>query len=118
MASLSSADELQARVQALRNQVADIEEAQGQTTRRPMKKKVKYLYDNGRNDITAFNPKNKQDTFYARNSNKDTKFSGDLKYHSVSSLDYVYGPDAHSFDVKLQYGHRQTTKEFSDRGHL
>jgi len=112
---LVAGEELANRLGELRGQVADIEEHQGRPTKRPDESRAKFLYDNGRNDITPFNPKNKTDTYFVASNRL---FYGDNRFRSATSEAYNLPPNAHKFDIKLQNGHRHSTDEFNDHGHL
>ena len=70
--------------------------------------RAKFLYDNGRNDITPFNPKNKTDTYFVASNRL---FYGDNRFRSATSEAYNLPPNAHKFDIKLQNGHRHSTDE-------
>ena len=109
-----------ARLAELKGQVAAIEANQGQVKQNPRDaERARYLYDNGRNESTPFNPKGRTDTFYTRpdaGSGKDL-FRGDMRFHSSSAMGY--NDSAYkTIDFKAGFGHRHATDEFNDHGHL
>jgi hypothetical protein len=83
-------------------------------------KETKFLYDIGRSQETAFDPKSSRDTFYnalmcKSRQRADRRTGGQF----LSSLDYGDGVlDLDHGECKPQHGHHKATKQFFDHSHL